>query len=79
MGLLESFLYAPGRSGTLPEASRTLLDDRGGLKHYACGGLEVWEGSNIMLVMFLVLPGQATGAKDAHSGWRRRTFRTINF
>ena len=31
MGFLESFLDALGRSGLLPEASRTL-------KHYACNG-----------------------------------------
>ena len=41
MGFLESFLDALGRSGLLPEASGTLLDDRGGLKHYTCNGLEV--------------------------------------
>ena len=40
MRFLESFLDALGRSGLLPEASGTLLDDRGGLKHYACTGLE---------------------------------------
>ena len=31
---------ALGRSGPLQEASRTLRDDRGRLKHYACNGLE---------------------------------------
>ena len=40
MRLLESFLEALGRSGPLQEASRTLRDDRGRLKHYACNGLE---------------------------------------
>ena len=40
MGFLESFLDALGRSELLPDASGTLLDDRGGLKHYACNGLE---------------------------------------
>ena len=43
MRLLESFLDAPGGSGTLgsaPGGSRTLRDDRGRLKHYACNGLE---------------------------------------
>ena len=40
MKLLESFLEALGRSGPLQEASRTLRDDRGRLKHYACNGLE---------------------------------------
>ena len=43
MGLLESFLNATGLSGKpwqLQEASRTLRDDRGRLKHYACNGLE---------------------------------------
>ena len=40
MGLLESFLDAPGLSGTLGAVSRTVLDDWGGLKHYACIGSE---------------------------------------
>ena len=40
MRLLKSFLEALGRSGPLQEASRTLRDDRGRLKHYACNGLE---------------------------------------
>ena len=43
MRLLESFLDATGLSGKpwqLQEASRTLRDDRGRLKHYACNGLE---------------------------------------
>ena len=43
MRLLESFLDAPGGSGTLGSASRgfqELRDDRGRLKHYACNGLE---------------------------------------
>ena len=43
MRLLESFLDATGLCGKpweLQEASRTLRDDRGRLKHYACNGLE---------------------------------------
>ena len=54
MGFLESFLDALGRSGLLPEASGTLLDDRGELKHYACTNLEAWKGSNTTLVVFFV-------------------------
>ena len=79
MGFLESFLDALGRSGLLPEASGTLLDDRGGLKHYACSGLEAWEVSNITLVILSMLLGQATCASYPHSNWRRRVFRSTNF
>ena len=38
--LLERLLDALGRSGPLQEASRTLRDDQGRLKQYACNGLE---------------------------------------
>ena len=79
MGFLESFLDALGRSGLLPDASGTLLDDRGGLTHYACNGLQAWKGSNTTLVMVLVLPAQATSPSNPHSGWRRRAFRSSNF
>ena len=79
MGFLESFLDALGRSGLLPDASGTLLDDRGGLTHYACNGLKGWEGLNTTPVMVLVLPGQATTASNPHSGWRRRALRSSKF
>ena len=79
MGFLESFLDALGRSGLLPDASGTLLDDRGGLTHYACNGVQAWKGSNTTPVMVLVLPGQATTASSAHSEWRRRALRSSNF
>ena len=79
MGFLESFLDALGRSGLLPDASGTLLDDRGGLTHYACNGLQAWKGSNITLVVVLVLPGLATTASNPLNDWRRRAFRSSNF
>ena len=79
MGFLESFLDALGRSGLLPEASGTLLDDRGGLKPYACNGSEAWKGSNTTLVMVLVLPGLATSASNPHSSCRRKALRSSIF
>ena len=79
MGFLESFLDALGRSGLLPDASGTLLDDRGWLTHYACNGLQAWKGSNTTLVLVLGLPGQATTASSPHSSCRRRALRSGNF
>ena len=79
MVFLESFLDALGRSGLLPDASGTLLDDKGGLTRYVCSGLKVWKGSNTTLVMDLALPGQVTTASNPHSGWRRRALRSSNF
>ena len=79
MGFLESFLDALGRSGLLPEASGTLLDDRGGLKHHACNGLEAWKGSDITLVVFLMLLGQATSPSNPLSDRRRKALRSFIF
>ena len=35
-GALGDSWRPPGRLGTCPQASKTLQDDLGGLKHYAC-------------------------------------------
>ena len=69
MRLLESFLDATGLSGQpwqLQEASRTLRDDRGRLKHYACNGLEAssqaYEGQETLTATARAEPTEHTNS-----------------
>ena len=65
MGLLESFLDVPGRSGTVHEVSRSSGTTR--------------EGSNTTPVMVWRLPPRPTTARELHSNCPSRAHRTYKF